>query len=194
MPFVLGLEHIWRHGLWAVFARFIHLGEFGDEIFLQMLLIAFGRQDIIRLFLPNLRNDFRLASIASIVTTAPASSRISRSLGMAVISLDFSSTATWPSSKRLSWAQALTTCRGFWLADRSSDARAVLPSMLISRPSSVSAKAATQLRKQSTNFCGSMARMTRPKVSWDGMPLGNSKYFFSQLHFDLPNFSMPTKS
>ena len=51
--------------------------------------------------------------MASIVTIAPEIASIFKSLGMAVISLDFSSTATWPSSRWLAVAQAWTR----WRAD-----------------------------------------------------------------------------
>ena len=49
--------------------------------------------------------------IASIVMSVPARSICSRSCGMAVISLDLASVATWPSAIPSSLAQALTMCR-----------------------------------------------------------------------------------
>src|SRR6267154_2688753 len=51
-----------------------------------------------------------LHPMASIETSAPSRSRRSTRAGMAVISFDFSSTASWPSTSRLSVAKADTRC------------------------------------------------------------------------------------
>src|SRR5579883_306089 len=48
--------------------------------------------------------------MASMVTTAPLRSNSSSSSGMAVISLDLASVATWANVRRFATAQALTTC------------------------------------------------------------------------------------
>ena len=50
-----------------------------------------------------------------------------------MISLDFSSVATWPRAIPSSLAQALTMCSGPSSRDASWDRRHVLPSMAISR-------------------------------------------------------------
>ena len=72
--------------------------------------------------------------MASMVTRQPETSRSSSSLGMAVISLLFSSTTTWPRLMWLAVAQALT----MWMADLpaalSKLCRSVLPSMATSCP------------------------------------------------------------
>jgi hypothetical protein len=51
--------------------------------------------------------------MASIETKAPSRSMRSTSAGMAVISLDFSSVASWPSTRRSVVANADTKCRAF---------------------------------------------------------------------------------
>ena len=66
--------------------------------------------------------------IASSVTVAPLSSSSSNNSGMAVISLDFASTATCPKVSRVSLAQALTRCKGERPAARVDEPRRVLPS------------------------------------------------------------------
>src|ERR1700676_3853544 len=132
--------------------------------------------------------------MASIVTMAPVNSKTANNLGIAVISLDFSSTTSWPRNKRFSAAQALTICRGFLPLARSSVARAVLPSMATNWPSVLSCKASTHFRKQATKASPSTAANTRVKVSWQGVPSGNDKYFSSQARLLLPNFSMATQS
>src|SRR5262245_46278262 len=48
--------------------------------------------------------------MASMLTSAPLRSSISKSVGMAVISLLLPSTATWPNVRLASVAQALTRC------------------------------------------------------------------------------------
>ncbi len=50
--------------------------------------------------------------MASSVTMQPFRHNMRSSSGMAVISLDLSSTAVWARTRRLAWAQALTRCRG----------------------------------------------------------------------------------
>ena len=67
--------------------------------------------------------------MASIVTIAPEIESIFSSSGIAVISLDFSSTATWPSSRWLAVAQAWTMCKADFPLARSKERRRVLPSM-----------------------------------------------------------------
>src|ERR1035441_5192774 len=52
----------------------------------------------------------RWQPIASMVTTVPLSSSASSSFGIAVISLDFSSTRRWARTRQLVFAQAETIC------------------------------------------------------------------------------------
>ena len=68
---------------------------------------------------------------ASAVTMQPSSDSIARSLGTAVISLDFASTAIWPRTNRCSPPQALTMCSGEPAEARSNERRKVLPSTAI---------------------------------------------------------------
>ena len=65
--------------------------------------------------------------MASMVTKAPLTSSRSSRAGMAVISLDLASTATWPSDRFCAVAQALTRCNGPSFAEP--EPRRVLPSM-----------------------------------------------------------------
>src|SRR5580704_2691450 len=58
-----------------------------------------------------------LHPMASIETRAPSRSRRSTSAGIAVISLDFSSIASWPSTSRSVVANADTKCRAFCARD-----------------------------------------------------------------------------
>src|ERR1700735_4974941 len=70
-----------------------------------------------------------LHPMASIDTRAPARSRRSARAGMAAISFDFSSTASWHSTSRLLVAKADTRCRAFWPVLRLWLGREVLPSI-----------------------------------------------------------------
>jgi hypothetical protein len=72
--------------------------------------------------------------VASIVATASTKAKTSRSAGMASISCDLSSTATWPSIRPYSGARALTTCSDPLPASQSCDRRRVLPSTATAAP------------------------------------------------------------
>ena len=85
--------------------------------------------------------------IASVVTRQPRSSSNSKSLGIAVISLDLASVASWPSTRRLALAQALTLCKGPRPRLRSREPRAVLPSTATTSPSVTCATVRVQLQK-----------------------------------------------
>ena len=61
------------------------------DTLLQGTLIAFEAKDIVAVLGNDLRGD---GALASMVTMAPLSSSISSNLGIAVISLDFSSVAS----------------------------------------------------------------------------------------------------
>ncbi len=113
--------------------------------------------------------------MASLVTIAPEISRFLISSGIAVISFDLLSQACCPRSRRFSVAQALTICRGPLPAALSKDRRAVLPSMATTRPSVDSATACTHLTNPSCKARGLSSAKTRPKVSWEGMPLASSR-------------------
>ena len=102
----------------------------------------------------------RWQPIASMVTIAPSIASMSSSLGMAMISLDFSATLTWPSTRRWRAAKAET----MWIAGVQPffrpDRREVLPSMAIT-PSGAPVSAATQATKQLWNCsASSIARMS----------------------------------
>ena len=124
--------------------------------------------------------------IASIVTIQPfISSRFSNS-GMAVISLDFSSVIICPSVTRFSDAQALTTWIADLLDDLSWERRKVLPSIATTCPFVTLQTDRIQFRKRSSNSFGFITENTLPKVSWEGMPLGNFKNVLSQSYFAFP--------
>jgi hypothetical protein len=87
--------------------------------------------------------------MASMVTMRPLSSNSSSSLGMAVISLDFSAVASCPSTNRLRQPHALTMGSADLPRRRSREPRAVLPSIAISSPPVASDTARVQLAKHS---------------------------------------------
>src|ERR1700720_1593697 len=70
-----------------------------------------------------------LHPMASIETRAPSRSSRSTRAGTAVISFDFSSTASWPSTSRLLVAKADTRCSALWPVLRLWLRREVLPSI-----------------------------------------------------------------
>src|ERR1700719_3102229 len=100
-----------------------------------------------------------LHPMASIETRAPSRSMRFTSAGIAVISLDFSSVASWPSTKRSIVANADTKCRAFcprlwsWLR------REVLPSMA-TRSGLSGQHSATHDEKQAANSSGSIRFIT----------------------------------
>ena len=114
--------------------------------------------------------------MASMVTMHPLSSSIPSSRGMAVISLDLSSVFTCPRVRVLAEAQALTRWMACLPALLSWERRTVLPSMATTSPGSNSATdwlhSIKHSIKHSWNRSGSKRENTSPKVSCDGMPLG----------------------
>ena len=84
------------------------------HVLLQAALVALQGQHVVALLPANLLGDGRLRARrsclkgASIVTVAPRMSKRSSSLGMAVISFDFSSQATLPSVSPFSLDQEIT--------------------------------------------------------------------------------------
>ena len=78
------------------------------------------------------------------LTMAPETSSSSSNFGMAVISLDLLSTATWPSTRCCSVAQALTKCKAALPEALSKERRMVLPSMAIRLMPKPSLKASIQ--------------------------------------------------
>ena len=86
-------------------------------------IVAPARHDTIRAAIPV------WVPMASMVTSAPFSSRRCRSAGMAWISLDFSSIASWPRTRRCLAAQALTMCNGARPLERAWARREILPSI-----------------------------------------------------------------
>ncbi len=109
------------------------------------------------------------------VTIQPLRSSNSSSRGIAVISFDLVSTATWPSVSRASQAQALTRCSGFLPAAVSNEPRSVLPSMATTSPATAAPAASSHCWMQAINWAGSRRAKTRPKVSCEGIPLGKSR-------------------
>ena len=104
-----------------------------------------------------------------------------------------SAVATWPSTRPLAEAQALTRCSAALPRSRSCDRRAVLPSIAtIPAGTSGPLTLRTQARKQARNSSGSSRAKTRPKVSCDGMPPGSARKVRSQASFAWPNVSIAT--
>jgi hypothetical protein len=92
-------------------------------------LIIFQRQQILAAAVDDLLGNLFLATHRIERDGAPPSSSSSNKSGMAVISLDFASTATCPKVSRVSLAQALTKCKGERPAAVSNEPRRVLSSM-----------------------------------------------------------------
>ena len=93
-----------------------------------------------------------------------------------MISLDLSSVETWPSTRELALAYALT----MWVAlpplARSWERRSALPSTATTgAPGRLCASAATQATKPVSKASGSILANTSEKVSWEGMPLGRRR-------------------
>src|ERR1017187_2909132 len=80
------------------------------DLFQQMALILFDSQNVVALLVTIFSAMARWQPIASMVTTVPLSSSASSSFGIAVISLDFSSTRRWARTRQLVFAQAETIC------------------------------------------------------------------------------------
>ncbi len=150
------------------------------HIFVKCFLVFLQRQDIIRSFSVIFFAISVWVPMASIVTIHPFISNISSSLGIAVISLLFSSRASYPSTKPHSVENALTTCSGDFLP--SFVRRACFPS-IATTPVTFS----TMLRIHFTNTvctcCVSTALITFRKVQASGTPFSSLTYFFS--HFSL---------
>ena len=112
--------------------------------------LALQANHIIRLFITGFLQILRWHPIASMATIAPLIFSSSSNSGIAVISLDLSSTLRCPRTSFWSQAQAET----MWMAARlelvSNDRRRVFPSAATT-PSSVSFRLATQLMKQLWN-------------------------------------------
>src|SRR2546421_12131046 len=66
--------------------------------------------------------------------------------------------------------------------------------MATSFPRVASCSALTQSKKHATKTLASRAANTRLKVSWEGMPLGRSRYFSSQARLLVPNLAIATQS
>ena len=116
--------------------------------------------------------------MASIVATAPSRLRpaasFSSSAGMAVVSLDLSSTASCPSTRRLLVAKAETRCRAARPLDRSWLRRTVLPSMAIASSGS-GHEARTQSMKQAANRPGSIRFIMMLSQRPEGTPQSNGR-------------------
>ena len=132
------------------------------DILAQGALIALQRENVIGLLLDDFRAMSRWQPIASIVTTAPSIAIMSSSAGMATISLDFSATLTWPSTRRWRAAKAET----MWIAALAPffwyDRREVLPSIAITS-AGVPVSAATQATKQRWNCAASSVAKISPR-------------------------------
>ena len=120
------------------------------DIFTQFTLITLQVNQIIGFFFSIFLQISRWHPIASMVTIAPSIFSSSSNSGMAVISLDLSSTLRCPGTSFWSQAQAETMWMAAWLELESNDRRRVFPSTATT-PSSVSFRLATQLMKQLWN-------------------------------------------
>src|ERR1039458_6729915 len=114
--------------------------------------------------------------MASTVTTVPANSSAFNSLGMAVISLDFSSTLRWASTRLLVLAQAETICtKAFLPASRVP--HSVLPSMPTTSPAVNLAIDEAHATKPRSISSGSSAANTRLSYRGKECPREASRTF-----------------
>lgn len=96
---------------------------------------------------------------------------------MPMISLPLPRVPSWPKHNPLCVAKALTMCRAVFLPSR--EPHRVFPSKAI-MPLATPAILTIQLRKHCSKTAASSKRKTRPKVSWEGVPFFNTRYFLSQ--------------
>jgi hypothetical protein len=143
------------------------------DVLAQRALIALEGEEI-GLLVDDLPGDVALAAMASMVMIAPSSANISRSAGMATISLDLSVTLTWPSTKRWRAAKTDTT----WIAAFPpllwADLREVLPSMAITSVDTPISLATQATKRRWNSVASSVARMS-PSWSCDGVPSRNGR-------------------
>ena len=125
-----------------------------------------------------------------IVTTQPLISSVLIGLGMAVISLEWASVLTCQSATPLAVAHA----PAMWMGDLpfalSAERRTVLPSIATTCHSVASQTRFVHSMKRSWKFRASMREKTRPKVSWDGIPLGSSRKVSNHSILALPKVSI----
>ena len=128
-------------GLARFIAAILEILQVALEVFLEVSfdrlserrLVVFEADHEIATALDDVVRDLFLAAHGVDRDQESVRSICSKSWGIAVISLDFSSVATWPKAIPSSLAQALTMCSGPRSCDASWDRRFVLPSMAISR-------------------------------------------------------------
>ena len=114
-----------------------------------------------------------------------------------LISLDFSSVLTCNSNKPCSLAQALTMWSGFFPFRRLCQQRDVFPSIdIISWQSLTSISSLNDWVhsiKHASKVDESSTEKTRPKVSWEGIPCGNSRNPRSQSSLLFPKLLNSTQ-
>lgn len=111
---------------------------------------------------------------ASIVTIAPAGSRVRSRSGVAATSFDPSATATWPRTSRFSDAQAVTRWSRPVAVSAGAD-RADFPSMAIGISPVDSRAARTHRPNGAANAVGSSVANPRANVSGLGMPFARGR-------------------
>jgi hypothetical protein len=134
--------------------------EIAFDVGVKGWLVVLDGEQVIGPGIEDRLGDGGIAPMASIETRAPSRSSRSTSAGMAVISFDFSNTASWPSIRRLLVAKADTRWSALWPVLRLWLRREVLPS-IATRPSLSGQHCATHDVKQSLNRFGSMRFMTQ---------------------------------
>lgn len=124
--------------------------------------------------------------MASMVTMHPFNSSMSSSLGIAVISLLFSSQANCPSTRLHSAENALTTCSGGFLA---SFVRRVCFPSIATTPVIFSAAFCIHSTNTVCSCWVSIALITFLNVQASGIPFSSFIYFFSHCSLLFPNIS-----
>lgn len=127
----------------------------------------------------------------------PAHSRTVHHSGIAVSSWLFAATATWPNTRPVSVAHALTQCNGLRPIARSKRCREVLPSTampwLPSCPPVCSRTPSSQPRMQVRNASGVNRAHTRAHVSCDGRPWGRARKRVHQAYCARPYSARSTQ-
>src|SRR5271154_4107439 len=128
----------------------------------------------------------RWQPMESVVMMAPSITNMSRSAGMAMISLDLSATLTWPSTRRWRAAKADT----MWIAAFApflwAEPRNVLPSMAITSADTPISLATQATKRRWNSVASSVAKMS-PRWSCDGVPSRNGRNRRRNAIFFSPN-------
>src|SRR6516162_7156993 len=134
----------------------------------------------------------RWQPMASVVMMAPSITNMSRSAGMAMISLDLSATLTWPSTRRWRAAKADTMWIAAFAPFLLAEPRNVLPSMATTSADTPISLATQATKRRWNSALSSVAKMS-PRWSCDGVPSRNGRNRRRNAIFFWPNRAISTK-